>query len=120
MLSKKNRVNKKLIDIIFKEGKFINSPNLTLKFIKEGFLSPKIAFITPKTTSKKAIDRNLLRRRGYFIIKKYLKCFPTGFDGAFVFGKKSMEIFGGKKNKIKNPVKSLENEIKIILYKLKF
>ncbi|MEI8270808.1 MAG: ribonuclease P protein component, partial [bacterium] len=64
MLSKKNRVNKKLIDKIFKEGRFVNSPNLTLKFIKEESLYPKIAFISPKTASKKAVDRNLLRRRG--------------------------------------------------------
>ncbi len=118
MLSKKNRVNKKLVDKIFKEGRFINSPNLTLKFIKDEYTTPRISFIAPKTASKKAVDRNLLRRRGYFIIKKQLGRFPANFTGAFVFGKKSMEFFGGRKNKTKNPIKNLENEIENILNKI--
>ena len=120
MLSKKNRTNKKLVDKIFKEGRFINSPNLTLKFIKDQSVNSRVGFIAPKTVSKKAVDRNLLRRRGYFIIKKYLVSFPANFAGVFVFGKKSMSIFGEKKNKTKNPILVLENEIKIILSKLSF
>ncbi|MEI7765141.1 MAG: ribonuclease P protein component [bacterium] len=120
MLSKKNRADKRLIDKIFKEGKFVNSPNLTLKFIntKEG--NVKISFITPKTVSKRAVDRNLLRRRGYVILKKHLSLFPIGFIGAVIFGKKSMVFFGGRKNKTKNPNQNLEKEINIILNKLKF
>ena len=120
MLSKKNRTNKKLVDKIFKEGRFINSPNLTFKFLKEESLCPKIAFIVPKNVSKKAVDRNLLRRRGYFVISKHLAHFPADFVGAFVFGKKSMDVFGVRKNKTRNPILDLENEIKIILNKLRF
>ena len=119
MLSQKNRTNTKLVDRIFKEGKFVNSPNLTLKFIKNEFPFPQISFITPKAVSKKAVDRNLLRRRGYFILRKYLIFSPTNFAGVFVFGKKSMDFFGGRKNKKRNPILVLENEIKIILEKLK-
>ena len=118
MLPKQNRVNKKLVDKIFKEGRFVNSPILTLKYVKDGLSAPRICFITPKTVSKKAVDRNLLRRRGYFIIKKHLTRFPVGLAGSFVFGKKSMEIFGGRKNKTKNPIKNLENEIENLLNKI--
>ena len=92
---------------------------MTLKYIKNGLPGCRIAFIAPKTASKKAVGRNLLRRRGYFIIKKQLERFPANFAGAFVFGKKSMDFFGGRKNKTKNPILVLENEIKIILRKLK-
>jgi len=123
MLSKNNRINKKLTERVFKEGKFINSPNLTLKFLifkkteKENTL-PRISFIVPKTVSKKAVDRNLLRRRGYFIFKKHLKRPPFGFVGTFIFNKKSMTLFGCRKNKTRNPIKELENEIENILNKI--
>ena len=119
MLSKKNRVDKKLIDQIFKDGKFVNSPNLTFKFLNNKDLPNKIAFIVPKTVSKKAVNRNLLRRRGYSILKKYIKQFPSGISGAFIFSKKSFELFGKKKSKTYNPIQALELEIKAIVNRLK-
>ncbi len=119
MLPKKNRADTKLVKKIFKEGKFINSPNLTLKYLDNISNEKRISFIVPKTVSKKAIVRNLLRRRGYFILKKYWEFFPSTIGGVFIFSKKSFQIFGGKKNKNKNPTKKLEEEIKIILGKLK-
>lgn len=120
MLTKNNRLDRKTVEKVFKEGRFIGSTNLTLKYIlKNENNAFKIAFITPKTASKKAVDRNLLRRRGYAIIKKhYNKAFPAGFIGCFVFGKKSMDNFGGRKNKVYNPAINLENEIKNLLNKI--
>ncbi len=129
MLPKKNRADRKSVEKIFKEGKFVNSQNLTLKFIinKEAkpelsgfasFVSPQISFVAPKTVSKKAVVRNLLRRRGYTVLKPFLNVFPSSFTGVFLFGKKSKDIFSGRKNKTRNPIKDLENEIKTILNKL--
>lgn len=118
MLPKKNRADKKLIKDIFKDGKFINSPNISLKFVKKKDISLRISFITPKTVSKRAVDRNLLRRRGYDILGKNLYLFPKNFAGAFIFGKESMKFFGGRKNKKRNPFQNLENEIKKILNKI--
>ena len=122
MFPKKNRVDRKTIEKIFKEGKFVNSPNLTLKFIKnkltQGSLPPRISFITPKTVSKKAVDRNLLRRRGYAVLKKYFNQLPVDLIGVFVFGKKSKSIFGAKKTKKYNPIFNLDSEIKNIINKL--
>ena len=126
MLSKKNRVDKKLTNEIFKKGRFINSSNLTLKFFisasaknndKKAF-PPRVSFITPKTVSKNAVVRVLLRRRGYAVLQRYLCNFPAGFAGAFVFGKNGLSVFGGRKNKENNPIKNLENEIKEILHKI--
>ena len=119
MLSKKNRTSKKLVEKIFKLGKFVNSPNLTLKYINKEDSVPRVGFIAPKTVSKKAVDRNLLRRRGYSVLKNYLTVLPFGFAGVFIFNKKSMEIFGRSKNKTRNPALELEKEIKSILRKLK-
>lgn len=119
MFSKENINNAKEIEQIFKSGRFVNSPNLTFKF----FILPKnknkkISFITPKTVSKKAVDRNLLRRRGYYVLKNYLDVFPVGTMGVFVFGKKSMGVFGGLKNKKYNPIFNIDREIKVILEKI--
>jgi ribonuclease P protein component len=120
MLPKKNKADKKAIEKIFKEGKFVNSPNLTLKFVilKEKALTPRVSFITPKIVSKKAVCRNLLRRRGYFVVKNYISHLPKGFIGAIVFGKKSTTLFGGRKNKVRNPTKALEEEVKMVLNKI--
>ena len=115
MLPKKNRVDKKTIKKIFEKGKTLNSLNLTLKFIITQNNKKQINFITPKKISKKVVLRNLLRRRGYFVLKKYFRNFPNGFLAIFIFGKKSIKIFGLKKNKKYNPILNLENEIKKIL-----
>jgi ribonuclease P protein component len=131
MLPKKNRVNTKNVEKIFKEGFFVNSQNLTFKFIKNGGqgstlrdpkgrtlpATPQISFIVPKTVSKKAVIRNLLRRRGYNILEKYFSNIPP-LLGVIIFGKKSLEFFAGKKALQKNSFQNLENEIKIVLNKI--
>lgn len=88
MLSKRNRASKKAVDLIFKQGRFINSPNLTFKYILENdFSEKKISFIVPKSVAKSAVKRNSLRRRGYNVLKKHLISFPSGILGVFVFKK---------------------------------
>lgn len=113
MLPKNNRLNKNDIEILFKKSFFANSQNLTLKFLNNQSTSRKIAFITPKNVSKLATKRNSLRRKGYSVIKKYFKLLPQGFVGVFIFGKKSLEVFG-----VKNNTQELENEIKTIFNKI--
>jgi len=106
MLPKKNRVDKKTIEKIFKEGKFVGSPNLTLKFLITNRDKNQISFITPKIVSKKAVKRNLLRRRGYAVLEKYFNKFPAGFLGVFIF------------KKYQDNILIIENEIKNILSKI--
>ncbi|MFA5778023.1 MAG: ribonuclease P protein component [Candidatus Paceibacterota bacterium] len=107
MLPKKNRADKKAIEKIFKEGKFLNSLNLTFKFvIIRDLETPRISFVAPKSIAKLAVQRNLLRRRGYSALKKYFKVFPAGILGVFVFKKYQEDIL------------ILENEIKTILSKI--
>jgi|SRR3989344_2205506 len=102
MLPKENRADKKAIEKIFKEGKFINSPNLTFKFILSRNNAKRISFIVPKTVAKLATKRNLLRRRGYSALEKHINHFPAGLTGAFIF------------KKPENDVSILENEIKTV------
>lgn len=118
MLSKINRSDRRDIERIFEFGRFVNSQNLSLKFLPERTKSKKISFIVPKIVSKKAVVRNLLRRRGYAVLKKYFSHIPFGFIGVFIFGKKSIIFFGKRKTKTYNPILNLENEIKNILTKI--
>lgn len=107
MLPKKNRADKKAVEMVFKQGKFLNSPSLTFKFVLAGVSTlPRISFVVPKTLSKKAVDRNFLRRRGYNVLKKYINKFPIGTLGVFVFKKSSISIL------------EIEDEIKDILKKI--
>jgi ribonuclease P protein component len=87
MLLKRNRVDTKGVENIFKNGVFYNSPNLTFKFIKtkDSMEKPRISFIAPKTIAQNAIKRNLLRRRGYSALKNKIDLFPTGLMGVFIF-----------------------------------
>ena len=133
MLPKKNRADRKTVEKVFKEGRFVNSANLSFKYKHPTPTLPLangrenstcISFTAPKTACKRAVGRNLLRRRGYAVFKK-LTSPPTpspykgeGVTGVFVFGKKSLEVFGGKKTKSYNPILNLENEIKNILSKI--
>lgn len=106
MLPKKNRVDKKGVDLVFKQGKFITSPHLTFKFIFTETGNPRISFIAPKSVAKLAVKRNMLRRRGYAALSKLLSRFPPGIMGAFIF------------KKAEDDISKLEDEIKQILSKL--
>lgn len=115
MLLKKNRVDKKLFELVLQKGKFINSPNLSFKFLKiKDFIVPRISFVVPKTVVKSAAKRNLLRRRGYSVLRKYIKNIFPGITGVFFFKKGGLEIFGGRKNSQYNGEQNLDNEIKYI------
>src|SRR3989344_3714448 len=102
MLPKKNRVNTKEVDKIFKEGRSLVSLNLTFKYFKNYNKEVKVSFIAPKSVAKLAVKRNLLRRRGYSALGKYINQFPVGITGVFIF------------KKYQDDISILENEIKNI------
>jgi ribonuclease P protein component len=107
MLPKKNRADRKAVEKVFKGGKFLNSSYLTFKFIlTNNSTASRISFIVPKNVSKLAVKRNLLRRRGYSVLEKYINQFPSTLLGVFVFKKYQADI------------SILENEIKTILTKI--
>ncbi len=118
MLARKNRLDKNTVNEVFEKGSFVNSPNLTFKFISKKGFPARVSFVTPKTASKIAPARNTLRRRGYAVLSRHLNTLPAGITGVFVFGKKSSQYFSGRKNKKHNPIQNLENEIKSILNKI--
>ena len=114
MLSKLQRADKKTVERIFKQGKFLKSQNLLLRFIP-GDRPAKISFIVPKSTARSALVRNGLRRRGYAALERCLNKTKTGFSGAFVFGRNSVKNFSGRKKKDFNPFVNLEKELVTLL-----
>jgi ribonuclease P protein component len=116
MIPKENRATKKIIDLIFQKGNSVKSPNIVLKFyLNKGSGERRVSFSVPKSLISKATKRNILRRRGYFVIREYLDSLPEGFMGLFIFRNKSKEVFNFRgKNKTK-ALKSLQKEIKIII-----
>ena len=84
MLSKKNRINKKLFSIIFKEGFIIHSPIFLFKYKKSLDNKEHFSFIVPKTVVKNAVKRNSLRRKGYNTLRN--KDFPA-ISGIFMYKK---------------------------------
>jgi len=107
MLPKKNRADRRTVEKIFKEGKFLNSPNLTFKFLKNNnSITTKISIIAPKSVAKLAVKRNLLRRQGYNVLINYINQFPLGISGVFIY------------KKYQDDVLIIEDEIKNILSKI--
>lgn len=119
MIPKKNRTSQKIVDLIFKQGKFINSNNISLKFyINKGNPDPRVSFIVPKGVAKSAVLRNMLRRRGYVVLSKYLNSLPEGLHGSFIFGKNSKEMFGLRGNHKNSSFLNLDSEINNIISNL--
>ena len=107
MLAKKNRADTKIVEQVFKTGKFINSQFLTFKFkLNHTSSIPRMSFLAPKSITKLAVNRNKLRRLGYQALKKHVDVFPLGIEGVFVF-KKPLDS-----------IEDIENEIKNILSKI--
>lgn len=107
MLKKKNRADRKTIEQIFKSGRAVRGASLTFRFLRgAGALGVQISFIVPKNISKKATERNKLRRRGYQILGKYIDKLPAGLAGVFIFKKRQDDAL------------KLEHEIKNIVSKI--
>jgi ribonuclease P protein component len=106
MLPKKNRTDKKTVENIFKQGKFMNSSYFSFKFIKSRESGKKISFVVPKSVSKLAVKRNSLRRKGYMAIRDQMPALPAGVKGIFIF------------KRYEDDIPKLKNEIKGILDKI--
>ncbi|KKR79725.1 MAG: hypothetical protein UU24_C0003G0015 [Candidatus Nomurabacteria bacterium GW2011_GWA2_40_9] len=108
MLPKINRISTKQVEQIFKSGIFVNSEHISFKFILSNSNCPQISFIVPKTVSKSAVKRNLLRRRGYNAIQSHIHDFPLGIVGVFIF------------KKYQDDIQTLSNEIQTTLKKIQY
>ncbi|KKT21505.1 MAG: Ribonuclease P protein component [Parcubacteria group bacterium GW2011_GWB1_43_8] len=111
MFPRKNRIDKKLFPEFIKKAKTFSSENLNLKVTYGCPKDRAFAFVASLKVSKKAAERNKLKRRARAITYPLLKDVSAGICAA-VFFKPS--IFGKKYGEIKDELISLYKKAKII------
>jgi ribonuclease P protein component len=90
MLNKKLRVSKEAFNSAFKKSRIISSPIFLFRFHKEDNNQPsKFSFVVSKSVSKKAVVRNLLKRRGYASVRNNLDKIKKSYICSFSFKKGS-------------------------------
>lgn len=85
MLPLKNRLrNKKDFENIFKKGKGFKESFLYLKTVKNNLEYSRFGFIVGKNFSKKAVNRNKIKRQLREIVKESIIGLKNGTDCVFV------------------------------------
>lgn len=85
MLPKKYRLRlKKDFDRIFKRGKFVGGRFFTMGYGKNNLDVSRFAVVASKKVDKRAVGRNLIRRRTGEIIRLGREKIKTGFDFVFI------------------------------------
>jgi len=106
MLAKKNRLSRKDFTLVLGSKISANTAHFLLKKGLDADL-PKIAVSVSKKVSKKAVDRNLIRRRVYSVLKPLI----NDLSGAYLFiAKKGAEKIKGEE--LVREIKTLLNSLK--------
>lgn len=84
MLKKTRRINKEEFPEIMKSGKVFHSPILTLRVKEEKGGQSRFAFVISSKIAKKAVTRNLFKRRCRAIASYLLKDINDGFLAVFM------------------------------------
>ena len=92
MLPKRNRNDRKAVARIFREGRTVGTPALSLKFFVGSGDLRRVSFITPRKVAPRPAARNLLRREGYRALMSHWQELPAGFQGVFILHKHSENI----------------------------
>lgn len=111
MLPQKNRIKKKLFLEFIKRAETFSSDNIYLKVSRSDPKNKTFAFIVSLKTSKKASERNKLKRRARAITFPLLKNIAPG-TCAMVFFRPT--ITGKKYIEIKDELTNLYKKAKII------
>lgn len=104
MLPKKNRIGKDLIMKVVKQGKNFSTQNAYLKVLIDRQINSAFAFVVSGKVSKKATERNKLKRRARNITAKLLKDIKQNVCAAVFFKK---EIIGKKFEEIRDELSAL-------------
>jgi len=105
MLPKQNRLKKKKdCDSVIKQGRHNADRFLVLKFKSNSLEQSRIGFVVSKKISKKAVERNRIKRRLREIVKKEISELKNGIDLVFLVKK---NIITAEFSEIEYSVKSL-------------
>ena len=93
MLQKKNRLLKNTdFERIIGRGRAIAGGDLLLKYVKTDNPQPRFGFVISTKVSKKATDRNLLKRRMREIIRGGAETIGGGHDFVFIARKSVLNL----------------------------
>jgi ribonuclease P protein component len=85
MLPRKNRLNKKEVETIFKKGVTYRGKFLFLKILKKKNSSlPRFSAIVPIKVSKKSTKRNKIKRQIRESLRKKINQIKLGTEGLFI------------------------------------
>ena len=107
MLPKGQRVKKALFTKVFRLGRVFSSPYLNLRVTETPKETSRFSFVVSKAVAKSAAKRNLLRRRGYSVIREMKELSP----------KESISIFFLKKGAEKLSYRNFSEEIRGLIAK---
>jgi len=112
VLPKKNRLKRrKNFERLIKKGSFYKGVFLVLKTIKNEKENTRFGFIVSKKVSKKAVERNKVKRRMREVVRGLLGFVVPGYDVVF-FAKKN--ILGKNFNEIKKEICALMEKSELI------
>jgi ribonuclease P protein component len=93
MLAKKYRLRKRPeVEAVFKKGKRITHPFFVLYVAHNGLSYSRFAFPVSKKVSKKAVDRNRVRRMERESVRLHRKEIHSGNDIVIIATQKTLEI----------------------------
>jgi len=109
MLPKNRRIPKTFFSKRLPRASVFSSPAFLLKVYKSDNPddASRFSFVVSKKAGGKAVQRNLLKRRGYAAVENMLKNISPGFLGVFYVKKEAAGLSFG----------ALEREIRILLEK---
>lgn len=114
MLNKINRLTKeKDFENLFKNGQAFHSQLFNLKIVRNKLNNTRFGFIISKKVSKKAVERNKIKRRLREVIRKEIEQIKNGYD-AVIIVKNNQEVIKKEYLQIKNEVDNLIKKAKIL------
>lgn len=86
MLPKKLRLHGRSdFESIFRSRKVISGPEISLFFLSNGEIEPRIGFSFKQKAFPKAATRHFLKRKGSAIMRELLPSLPRGIDVVVLF-----------------------------------
>ncbi len=89
MLPKKRRIQRSDFGQILKTGKSVSSSFLSFKYTRADLFQTSFSVVVSKAVSKKAVERNKLKRRIYAVITKLKNRVAPGYRAAFFIKKEA-------------------------------
>ena len=81
MLSKINRLRKKKdFTRVYQQGRSFSTPDIWMKTLPNRLENNRFGIVVSRKISKKAVERNLIKRRLRVLAKHYLPSLKPGYD----------------------------------------